>query len=530
MKRKVKNSEMYKTPETYLNRYTRIATEMSTITEAHRAMAKASLAMMAQVYDDVVSSGLSNPPKNGMELIHMLEKAIFQDESSDVICVGVKREEEEEVEMPEPPMSNPPKNTKKNTKKTAKSAETSSDEEPSDAESDVSSLSSGSMLSKKEQKIAMLTDEYNSFAGGEWSRLFPIITKKATYEAGVAPGKVGELTDAIRGIKSAIRKDVKENKSAEMTEMKLEKEDAKSVKWTEAEKKKTAKAQEAAEKKAAKEAAKAEKEAAKTAKSQEAAEKKAAKEEAKAEKEAAKTAKSQEAAEKKAAKEEAKAEKEAAKAAKSQEAAEKKAAKEAAKAAKSQEAAEKKAAKEAAKAAKSQEAAEKEAAKTAKSQEVDEKKAAKEAATEEATEAATEEATEAAKEAATEAATEDTFEKEWETEVEEGSTTPKEEFKQLYTDPMTGADVPYVETPGCKYTTEFDHGDCLELDIWDLVKTEEVEFVKRIYVKSTKKYYGVDEEDMVFELSGEEAPAAYNIDDIDLVGTWDDTEKTIVLD
>ena len=496
---------MYKTPETYLNRYTRIATEMSTITEAHRAMAKASLAMMAQVYDDVVSSGLSNPPKNGMELIHMLEKAIFQDESSDVICVGVKREEEEEVEMPEPPMSNPPKNTKKNTKKTAKSAETSSDEEPSDAESDVSSLSSGSMLSKKEQKIAMLTDEYNSFAGGEWSRLFPIITKKATYEAGVAPGKVGELTDAIRGIKSAIRKDVKENKSAEMTEMKLEKEDAKSVKWTEAEKKKTAKAQEAAEKKAAKEAAKAEKEAAKTAKSQEAAEKKAAKEEAKAEKEAAKAAKSQEAAEKKAAKE-------------------------AAKAAKSQEAAEKKAAKEAAKAAKSQEAAEKEAAKTAKSQEVDEKKAAKEAATEEATEAATEEATEAAKEAATEAATEDTFEKEWETEVEEGSTTPKEEFKQLYTDPMTGADVPYVETPGCKYTTEFDHGDCLELDIWDLVKTEEVEFVKRIYVKSTKKYYGVDEEDMVFELSGEEAPAAYNIDDIDLVGTWDDTEKTIVLD
>jgi len=505
LKRKVKNSEMYKTPETYLNRYTRIATEMSTITEAHRAMAKASLAMMAQVYDDVVSSGLSNPPKNGMELIHMLEKAIFQDESSDVICVGVKREEEEEVEMPEPPMSNPPKNTKKNTKKTAKSAETSSDEEPSDAESDVSSLSSGSMLSKKEQKIAMLTDEYNSFAGGEWSRLFPIITKKATYEAGVAPGKVGELTDAIRGIKSAIRKDVKENKSAEMTEMKLEKEDAKSVKWTEAEKKKTAKAQEAAEKKAAKEAAKAEKEAAKTAKSQEAAEKKAAKEEAKAEKEAAKAAKSQEAAEKKAAKE-------------------------AAKAAKSQEAAEKKAAKEAAKAAKSQEAAEKEAAKTAKSQEVDEKKAAKEAATEEATEAATEEATEAAKEAATEAATEDTFEKEWETEVEEGSTTPKEEFKQLYTDPMTGADVPYVETPGCKYTTEFDHGDCLELDIWDLVKTEEVEFVKRIYVKSTKKYYGVDEEDMVFELSGEEAPAAYNIDDIDLVGTWDDTEKTIVLD
>ena len=425
---------MYKTPETYLNRYTRIATEMSPITEAHRAMATASLAMMAQVYDDVVSSGLSTPPKNGMELIHMLEKAIFQDGSSDVICVGVKREEEEEVEMPEPPMSNPPKNTKKNTKKTAKSAETSSDEEPSDAESDVSSLSSGSMLSKKEQKIAMLTDEYNSFAGGEWSRLFPIITKKATYEAGVAPGKVGELTDAIRGIKSAIRKDVKENKSAEMTEMKLEKEDAKSVKWTEAEKKKTAKAQEAAEKKAAKEEAKAEKEAAKTAKSQEAAEKKAAKE------------------------------------------------------------------------------------------------AATEAATEEATEEATEAATEAAKEAATEAATEDTFEKEWETEVEEGSTTPKEEFKQVYTDPITGADVPYVETPGCKYIAEFDHGDCLELDIWDLVKTEEVEFVKRIYVKSTKKYYGVDEEDMVFELSGEEAPAAYNIDDIDLVGTWDDTEKTIVMD
>ena len=405
---------------------------MSSFTETHRAMAKASMAMMVQVYDDVVSTGLAVPPKNGKELYQLLEKAIFQDESSDVICVGVKREEEDLEEMPEPPMT---KNTKKNTKKTMKSAETSSDEEASDAESEVSSLSDGSTMSKKEVKIAMLTSEYNSLAG-EWSHIFPVTTKKGTYEANVAPSKVGELTDAIKGIKAVMRKMAKENKNGEKVELKAQKEAAN------------------AEKGAAKEAAKSEKEAAKAAKAQEAAEKKAAKE--------------------------------AAKAAKAQEAAEKKAAKEAAKAAK-----------EAAKAAKAEEAAAKKAAKAEKA----EKKATKEAPKEEAT-------------------NEDTFEKEWTSNVEEGSNTPKKEV----------APKPYIETPGCKYNTEVDHGDCVELDIWDLTQEEDVEFEKRIFVKSTGKYYGVDDEDALYELGGEEAPAVFTMDDVDLVGTWDDEKKVIVLD
>mgnify|MGYP006238411637 CR=1 FL=1 len=428
------------------------------ITEAHRAMAKASIAMMAQVYDDVVNTGLTDPPKSGLELIQLLEKAIFQDESSDVICVGVKREDEEEEAMPEIPVKE--KKTKKS-KKTAKSAETSSDE--SDAESDMSSLSDGSTMSKKEAKIAMLTSEYNSLAS-EWSQIFPVTTKNGTYEANVAPSKVGELTDAIKGIKAVTRKMTKENKNSEKAELKAEKEAAKQAKVENA-------AAELRAKEAAKEAAKAEKEA------------------AKAEKAAAKAAKAEEAAAKKAAKEAAKAEKEAAKAEK-----------EAAKAAKAEEAAAKKATKEAAK-------AEKEAAKAEKA----EKKATKEAA----------KAEKAEKKAPKEEATnQDTFEKEWNSNVEEGVNTPKKEV----------APKPYMETPGCKYNTEVDHGDCLELEIWDLTQEEDVEFAKRIYVKSTKKYYGVDDEDSLYELGGEEAPAVFSMDDVDLVGTWDDEKKVIVLD
>ena len=104
--------------------------------------------------------------------------------------------------------------------------------------------------------------------------------------------------------------------------------------------------------------------------------------------------------------------------------------------------------------------------------------------------------------------------------MEEGVNTPKKEV----------ASKPYVETPGCKYNTEIDHGDCLELEIWDLTQEEDVEFAKRIYVKSTKKYYGVDDEDSLYELGGEEAPAVFSMDDVDLVGTWDDEKKVIVLD
>ena len=239
-------------PPSILTNTSKQHTKAMSLTEAHRAMAMASIAMMGQVYDDVVNTGLAVPPKSGMELIQLLEKAIFQDDSSDVICVGVKREDEEEEAMPEIPVKE--KKTKKS-KKTAKSAETSSDEAPSDAESDMSSLSDGSTMSKKEAKIAMLTSEYNSLAS-EWSQIFPVTTKKGTYEANVAPSKVGELTDAIKGIKSVTRKMAKENKNSEKAELKAEKEAAKQAKVENA-------AAELRAKEAAKEAAKAEKEAAK---------------------------------------------------------------------------------------------------------------------------------------------------------------------------------------------------------------------------------------------------------------------------
>ena len=106
----------------------------------------------------------------------------------------------------------------------------------------------------------------------------------------------------------------------------------------------------------------------------------------------------------------------------------------------------------------------------------------------------------------------------------------EESDQKVDTDAATKAPKPYMETPGCKYNTEVDHGDCLELEIWDLTQEEDVEFAKRIYVKSTKKYYGVDDEDSLYELGGEEAPAVFSMDDVDLVGTWDDEKKVIVLD
>ena len=55
---------------------------MTSINDTHRAMAKASLAMMAQVYDDVVKS--NKVPANGAELYAMMTEAIFQDEVLEV--------------------------------------------------------------------------------------------------------------------------------------------------------------------------------------------------------------------------------------------------------------------------------------------------------------------------------------------------------------------------------------------------------------------------------------------------------------
>ena len=55
---------------------------MTSINDTHRAMAKASLAMMAQVYDDVVKS--NKVPANGAELYSMMTEAIFQDELLEV--------------------------------------------------------------------------------------------------------------------------------------------------------------------------------------------------------------------------------------------------------------------------------------------------------------------------------------------------------------------------------------------------------------------------------------------------------------
>tara|TARA_B100000900_G_C20596878_1_gene723802 strand:- start:2490 stop:3755 length:1266 start_codon:yes stop_codon:yes gene_type:complete len=68
---------------------------MTSINDTHRAMAKASLAMMAQVYDDVVKS--NKVPANGAELYSMMTEAIFQDE---VLEVPISLEKSTKIEKP----------------------------------------------------------------------------------------------------------------------------------------------------------------------------------------------------------------------------------------------------------------------------------------------------------------------------------------------------------------------------------------------------------------------------------------------
>ena len=59
---------------------------------------------------------------------------------------------------------------------------------------------------------------------------------------------------------------------------------------------------------------------------------------------------------------------------------------------------------------------------------------------------------------------------------------------------------------------------------------EELEFVHRIRVKSTGKFYGIDDEGSVFTIFGESAPLVFYMEDCDLEDgiTWDDTEEKLV--
>ena len=58
---------------------------------------------------------------------------------------------------------------------------------------------------------------------------------------------------------------------------------------------------------------------------------------------------------------------------------------------------------------------------------------------------------------------------------------------------------------------------------------EEFEFVHRIRVKSTGKFYGIDEDGSVFTIAGESAPLVMSIDDCDLEDDveWDESEEKI---
>lgn len=74
---------------------------MTSINDTHRAMAKASLSMMAQVYDDVVKN--NKLPANGAELYTMMTEAIFQDELLEVPISPEKPEKPTKITKIEKP-------------------------------------------------------------------------------------------------------------------------------------------------------------------------------------------------------------------------------------------------------------------------------------------------------------------------------------------------------------------------------------------------------------------------------------------
>ena len=255
----------------------------STLRNAHRSLAKASLAQLAVVYDDVVKQ--HGVPKNGEEMLSMMTAEIFQDET-DPDVIKTPEKPKKITAAPAAPRKRSPSTSSDDMsvesnaseKKRGRPKKVLSAEElaAKDAKAKAAAEKKAASESKKKEKMDAMKAEINSLV----TQIEHGTGKSAAFKSLMSDAKtIGDLKEVMKMVKKEISIEKKAKKEAE----KAESSDDDSVKKSRGRPKKVL----SAEEQAAKDALAAEK----AAKKQARAEKKAAAEKKKAQTAAAKAEK-----------------------------------------------------------------------------------------------------------------------------------------------------------------------------------------------------------------------------------------------
>ena len=256
----------------------------STLRNAHRSLAKASLAQFAVVYDDMVKQ--HGVPKNGEEMLSMMTSEIFQDET-DPDVIKTPEKPKKITAAPAAPRKRSPStssddmsvesNASEKKRGRPKKVLSAEEQAAKDAKAKAAAEKKAASEFKKKEKMDAMKAEINSLITNFEQ---PGTGKRAAIKTMMSDAKtIGDLKEAMKMAKKEISIEKKAKKEAE----KAESSDDDSVKKSRGRPKKVL----SAEEQAAKDAQAAEK----AAKKQARAEKKAAAEKKKAETAAAKAEK-----------------------------------------------------------------------------------------------------------------------------------------------------------------------------------------------------------------------------------------------
>ena len=256
----------------------------STLRNAHRSLAKASLAQLAVVYDDMVKQ--HGVPKNGEEMLSMMTSEIFQDET-DPDVIKTPEKPKKITAAPAAPRKRSPStssddmsvesNASEKKRGRPKKVLSAEEQAAKDAKAKAAAEKKAASEFKKKEKMDAMKAEINSLITNFEQ---PGTGKRAAIKTMMSDAKtIGDLKEAMKMAKKEISIEKKAKKEAE----KAESSDDDSVKKSRGRPKKVL----SAEEQAAKDALAAEK----AAKKQARAEKKAAAEKKKAETAAAKAEK-----------------------------------------------------------------------------------------------------------------------------------------------------------------------------------------------------------------------------------------------
>ena len=256
----------------------------STLRNAHRSLAKASLAQLAVVYDDVVKQ--HGVPKNGEEMLSMMTSEIFQDET-DPDVIKTPEKPKKITAAPAAPRKRSPStssddmsvesNASEKKRGRPKKVLSAEEQAAKDANAKAAAEKKAASEFKKKEKMDAMKAEINSLITNFEQ---PGTGMRAAIKTLMSDAKtIGDLKEAMKMAKKEISIEKKAKKEAE----KAESSDDDSVKKSRGRPKKVL----SAEEQAAKEALAAEK----AAKKQARAEKKAAAEKKKAQTAAAKAEK-----------------------------------------------------------------------------------------------------------------------------------------------------------------------------------------------------------------------------------------------